>query len=169
MRAILLLLALHTHALASIRGPGTAETLTFMSARAKFSIQPTAEHPPHSQQRAASILGGDASAAWLLRRAWITTAIAAAFHMQRSVLRPGIQRMTRRSCQLDVQRPSAEHRQQPSATHTASCCRAKKSVVLVDAPMRQRCAGHALAAEAATASSRRGEPIKQRVFAIKAY
>ena len=44
-------------------GPGTAETLTIMSARAKMSTQPCAGHPPQSQLRRQAMLGGIARSA----------------------------------------------------------------------------------------------------------
>ena len=56
------------HSVASTLGPGTTETLTTMSARAKMSTQSTAGHPPQSRQRRQAMLGGRARSALALSR-----------------------------------------------------------------------------------------------------
>ena len=55
----------------------------------------------------------------------------------------------------------AQRRKHRSPTCPATCWRVRPSVVLVDAPARQRCAAHAPATEAAAARSRRRGAIKR--------
>ena len=59
----------------------------------------------------------------------------------------------RRSCLLDLERPRSQRRQQPSPARPATCCRVSSSIVLVDAPARERRAAHAAAPAAATVRS----------------
>ena len=89
-------------------------------------------------------------------------AIATIFQLQRREFRRAIQRMTRRSCQLDLERQRSQRRQHPTPTCPRTWCRVRPALPLVDSPTRQRRAAHALAAEAAMASSRRRGPIKRR-------
>ena len=102
----------------------------------------------------------------LLRPEAIAMAIAAKFHARHKHSEPASRCTTRRCRLLDPRRPGGQRRLQPSTASTASCSRARPSVVLLDAPTCQRRAAHMAAAEAATARRRRSNTMEKKCVAI---